>query len=146
MELDYTNLIIASRWPAVVLILGAILIFVIRKQVGNFVEDANVLKTKWFEIQRIQKEIFAKAEEVRELSEDLSQDKKELRESTKIFIESIQLILATRNVFPIPDRVSKEIEKNLNNLAYFAVENENERKEWVRKINKIINPNWSESK
>lgn len=96
-------------------------------------------ETKFVKLKTLQEEIYAKAEEVKKLSEELNQDKKELREATRVFIESFYLTLQTRNIFPIPQQIAQEIEKNLNILASFAVGNENDRKSWIQRIQGLLN-------
>lgn len=128
-------------WPAAFLIFSIFFVIFFRKEIREFIKEIGWLKTKWFELRRIREEIFAKAEQVKELSERLNRDKQELREATKIFIESFYLTLQTRNIFPIPTQVAKEIEKNLNILAAFAVENESQRKQWVERLQKLLNQN-----
>ena len=128
-------------WPAAFIIFGVFFVVLFRKEISEFIKEIGWLKTKWFELRRIREEVFAKAEEVKKLSEELNQDKQELREATRVFIESFYLTLQTRNIFPIPEKVAKEIEKNINLLAAFAVEDEIKRKVWVEKIQKLLNEN-----
>lgn len=102
------------------------------------IDDIIEFETKWLKLKTLQKEVYARVEEVQKLARELDKDKKELREATKIFIESFYLTLQTRNVFPIPDHVVKILEKNLNALSGFAVENPTEREGWIHNIGQIL--------
>gem|GEM_PF-4146758 len=103
------------------------------------IDEIVEFKTSWIELKTIRKEVYAKAEEVKELSEELNKDKEELREATRVFVESFYLTLQTRNIFPIPDKIAHEIEKNLNILASFSVNDEKKRNQWVSNIHNLLN-------
>lgn len=125
-------------WPFVFLIFVIFFVFLFRKEISEFIKEIGWLKIKWFELRRIREDIFAKAEEVKKLSEELNKDKQELREATKVFIETFYLSLETRNRFPIPEKISQKIIENLNILANFAIENESEGEEWMEKIQELL--------
>lgn len=135
------DILIAFKWQITLIIVLLFSFLIFRQEIAQLLKEISWLKTKWFELRRIREEVFAKTKEVKRLSEELNQDKKELREATRVFIESFYLILQTRNIFPIPQQIAQEIEKNLNILAGFAVENENNRKEWIQRIQNLINQN-----
>lgn len=121
------------KWPVTLLLL--VLIF--KKEIAEFLRESNSFKTKWFELGRIREEVFAKADEVKQLSNKLNRDKKELRKSIRIFIESLYLTLSTRDKFPIPDKISQQISQNLNLLANLAIKNAGEKKEWKERMDKV---------
>ncbi len=125
-------------WPVVILIFLIFFVIVFRKEISEFIREIGWLKTKWFELRRIREEIFAKAEEVSKISKELNQNKKELRQATKVFIETFYLNLETRNIFPIPEKISKKIIENLNILANFAITNEDERREWTKEVQDLL--------
>lgn len=126
------------QWPIVFLAFSIFFCIFFRKEISEFLKEISWLKTKWFELRRIREEVFAKAEEVKKLSDELNKDKSELREATRIFIESFYLTLQTRNIFPIPEPIAKEIGRNLNILANFAVEDAVKRSEWIKNIEKLL--------
>jgi len=126
-------------WPTTIFILIIIFLIIFRKEIADFIKEISWLKTKWFELKRIREEIFVKVEEVKKLSEELDKDKKELKKATKIFIESFYLTLQTRNIFPIPEKVAKEIEKNLNELSNFAIEDIDDRTTWIKEMQDLLN-------
>lgn len=135
------DILIVFKWQITLIIVLLFFFLFFRQEIAQLLKEISWFKTKWFELRRIREEVFAKTEEVKKLSEELNQDKKELREATRVFIESFYLTLQTRNIFPIPQQVAQEIEKNLNILAGFAVENENDRKQWIQRIQNLINQN-----
>ncbi|MCK4325494.1 hypothetical protein KAW55_01920 [bacterium] len=144
---------------------GLIGISLIGIVLGIVIANINVIKIikyKGFEMATIRDEIVKKAEEIKkekEIIDRLAQQvekskqtvvktrkeveatKIKLRESTKKFIEAYYYSISTRNIFPIPQPVAVEIEKNLNYLAEFAYPNSNERAQWIAKINKLIKDN-----
>lgn len=124
--------------PTFVLIFAIFSVFLFRKEISEFIREIGWLKTKWFEMRRIRDEIFAKAKEVKELSEELNQDKKELQKATKTFIESFYLALATRNQFPPPSHITNIILGNLDTLAELAIPNKDDREKWVKKIQELL--------
>ena len=124
-------------WPTVVLI--SVIVF--RIPITEFIREIGHLKTKWFEIERIRKEIFAKVEEVQKLSQELEQDKNNLKGAVKVFIETFYLSQSTRGRFPIPENINKIIENNLNVLSQFAIENSQERQKWIDNTTAILNLN-----
>lgn len=95
-------------------------------------------EVKGLKLKTLQKEIFAKAEEVKKLSEELNQDKKELKEVIKVFVESFYLTLETRNMFPPPKKIADKILKNLDILANFSVEDGTKRKKWIESIEQML--------
>lgn len=108
------------------------------------IDEIGEFETKFLKLKILKKEIFAKAEEVTRLSRAVSEDKRDLRKSIRIFIETLFLTLATRNKFPIPGKVEEEIRKNLNLLASFAIKNKGEDKEWdtrMKTINVLLESN-----
>lgn len=127
------------KWQIAILLALSIFFAFFRKECAEFLREISWLKTKWFEIRRIREEIFAKAEEVKSLSEELEKDKKELREATKIFIESFYLSLATRNRFLPPDNVLQKILANLDLLAVFAIKDQGKRDKWIKEMQDLLN-------
>ena|SRR3989344_1484764 len=125
------------KWPIVLLLGFVIFLLIFRKEVSEFLREISWLKTKWFELRRIREEIFAKAEEVKKLSNELNKDKQELRKSIRVFTETLYLALSTRHKFPIPEKISSEITKNLNILANQAIKNQSEKREWKRRFKKV---------
>lgn len=101
------------------------------------IEDIVEFESNLIKLKTIQKEIFAKAVEVKRLSKELTKDKQELRKATRIFIETLYLTLESRHRFPIPEKISNEITKNLNILANLAIRNQSEKGEWKRRMNKV---------
>lgn len=120
-------------WPIVVLILVIVFLIIFRVPITKFIEEIGHLKTKWFEIERIRKEIFAKVEEVQKLSQEMEKNKNDLKKATQVFIETFYLSLSTRNKFPIPKDINKIIENNLNILSQLAIEDDYKRQEWIGK-------------
>jgi len=102
------------------------------------IDEIIEFETKWIKLKTLQKEIYAKVEEVQKLAQELDRDKDELRAATRVFIETFYLTLQTRNVFPIPEHVRKILENNLNILSNFAVENPVQREEWMRNTERIF--------
>lgn len=138
-------------------IIGIILGFVIAN-----IDVIKFIRYRGFEITTIRDEIIKKAEEVKrekEIIDKLAQEVEEgkqtvvnikdgvektnmkLRESTRKFIEAYYYSISTRNIFPIPQPVTIEIDKNLNYLAEFAYPDPVERTQWITKINKLIKEN-----
>lgn len=109
------------KWPLTILAGFTIFILLFSKDVSSFLKEISWLKTKWFELKRIREEIFAKAEEVKELSRQLAEDKQELKTAVITFTETLYLTLQSRHKFPIPEKISNEITKNLNSLAELAI-------------------------
>lgn len=121
---------------------GLILIgFIIVGSLIYKLDEIVEFEIKGLRLKTLQKEIFAKAEEVKRISDDLEKDKGELREATRVFIESFYLTLQTRNIYPIPVQIAKQIENNLNTLANFAVEDEKKRKKWINEIGSLLTQN-----
>lgn len=133
------EIIIALRWQITIVIVLLIFFIIFKKEISEFLREIAWLKTKWVELKRIKEEIFAKAEEVKSLSEELEKDKNELREATKIFIESFYLSLATRNRFPPPNNVSQKILTNLDSLAVFAISDNEKREKWIKEMQNLLN-------
>lgn len=123
------------------------------------IEFIGKFKYRDLEIETVRKEVFDKADEVQKqkqlidlLVSSVNNSKRDientsgeikqvaivLREATKKFIENHYYTLQTRNIFPIPQPIVSEIEKNLNILAAFAYPDTTERKEWVDKITQIL--------
>jgi len=125
------------KWPITVLVALLLIFMFFRKEISEFLREISWLKTKWFELRRIREEIFAKAEEVKKLSNELNKDKQELRKSIRVFTETLYLALSTRHKFPIPEKISSEITKNLNILANQAIKNQSEKREWKRRFKKV---------
>ena len=128
-------------WPTVALISIMVFLIIFRVPISEFIKEIGHLKTKWFEIERIRKEIFAKVEEVQKLSQELEQDKNNLKGAVKVFIETFYLSQSTRGRFPIPENINKIIENNLNVLSQFAIENSQERQKWIDNTTAILNLN-----
>lgn len=129
--------IIEFKWPITFLIALLILLSLFKREVAEFLREISWLKTKWFELGRIREEIFAKAEEVKKLSKELNIDKREFRQSTRIFIETLYLTLSSRHRFPIPEKISNEITKNLNTLANLGIRNQKEEKKWKKRLEEV---------
>ena len=125
------------KLPITVLVALLLIFMFFRKEISEFLREISWLKTKWFELRRIREEIFAKAEEVKKLSNELNKDKQELRKSIRVFTETLYLALSTRHKFPIPEKISSEITKNLNILANQAIKNQSEKREWKRRFKKV---------
>jgi len=118
----------------ILVVLGSIIVgFLIYK-----IEDIVEFKTKWIELKILQREVYAKVEEVKRISEEVEATKNALKESSRVFIESFYLSLQTRNIFPIPEGVAKKIEQNLNILANFAIEDPQKRQRGVSEINQLL--------
>ncbi|MEK7516988.1 MAG: hypothetical protein AAB583_00410 [Patescibacteria group bacterium] len=126
------------KWPITFVVGFVIFIYFFRNDISDFLKEISWLKTKWFELRRIREEIFAKAEEVNKLSEDLNSDKEELRKATKWFVETFYLTLATRNRFPPPSGVIEEVERKLSSLAEFAIPNKNDRIAWFKNLQAVV--------
>ena len=126
------------------IIVAAIFIFCIfftilfRKEISKFINEIGWLKTKWFELKRIRKEVYAKAKEVKELAKKVEQDEKNLKKATKVFLETLYLSLETRNIFPIPQLIKRRLERNINLLAQFSEENDEERRKWHAEIRRLL--------
>jgi hypothetical protein len=121
----------------ILVVLGSIIVgFLIYK-----IEDIVEFKTKWIELKILQREVYAKVEEVKRISEEVEATKNALKESSRVFIESFYLSLQTRNIFPIPEGVAKKIEQNLNILANFAIEDPQKRQRGVSEINQLLHQN-----
>lgn len=101
------------------------------------IEEICEFETKIVKLKTLKNEIFAKAEEVVRLSRLINEDKRDLRKSIRVFIETLYLSLATRNRFPIPEKVADEINKNLNLLTNLAIKNKGEDKEWSARMEAI---------
>lgn len=94
-------------------------------------------ETTFVKLRTLKKEIYAKVEEVRQLSKELHEDKEELRKSIRVSIETLYLTLSSRHRFPIPEKISNEITKNLNVLANLAIKNQTEEGEWKKRMDEI---------
>ena len=75
------------------------------------IDDIIEFETRWVKMKTLQREIYAKVEEVQKISEKLDRNREDLRKATKAFVESFYLSLSTRNRFPIPKQVAEIIEK-----------------------------------
>lgn len=102
------------------------------------IDDIIEFETKWVKMKTLQKEIYAKAEEVQRLSEELNKNRQDLRRATRAFVESFYLSLQTRNRFPIPKRIAEVIEKKLDILVGFSFEGEEDLKQWAGKIKELL--------
>jgi len=118
-------------------LLGAVIVGFLVYKIDEIVE----FKTKWIELKTLQKEVYVKAEEVKEIAREVENTKTALEESSRVFIESFYLSLQTRNIFPIPEEVAKKIEQNLNILANFAIKDPEKRKRWMDEINQLLKRN-----
>lgn len=101
------------------------------------IEDIVEFESSLIKLKTIQKEIFAKAEEVKRLSKELDQDRKQLRKAIRVFIETLYLALSTRHKFPIPEKVSKQITENLNFLANLSIKERSEKTEWKTRFKQV---------
>jgi hypothetical protein len=101
-------------------------------------DDIIEFETKWVKMKTLQKEIYAKAEEVQKLSEELNKNKQDLRKATRAFVESFYLSLQTRNSFPMPRQVAEVIEKNLDILVESSFEDEEDLKVWSEEIKRLL--------
>lgn len=124
----------ALTWSIATFVFAIFFVVLFRKEISKVIDDIGWFKTKWFEFKRIREDIFAKAEEVKRLSEELEKDRSNLRKSVRIFIETLYLTLGTRNRFPIPQPAANKINKNLNLLANLAVGNKKEDRELRKSI------------
>ncbi len=131
-------LIEKSIWPIVFLLFAVFFSILFRKEISEFIKEIGWLKTKWFELKRIREEIFARADEVRQLSKELNQDKQELKKAIITFTETLYLTLSTRHKFPIPQKVSDKITKNLNYLANLAIKGKREEAVFKKRMKGIL--------
>ena len=105
------------------------------------IDEIVEFEIKGIKLKALQKEIFAKAEEVQKLSQELEQDKNNLKGAVKVFIETFYLSQSTRGRFPVPEGINKTIENNLNILSRFAIENDQERQKWIDSTTAFLNSN-----
>lgn len=118
----------------IVILLGCIIVgFLIYK-----IEDIVEFKTRWIKLRTLQKEVYAKAEEVEKVAKELKNIEKDLRKSTKAFIENFYLTICTKGKFPPPGKVVKKLEQNLSVLADFAIEDPEERKRWKNEMDQLL--------
>lgn len=125
-------------WPAVVVILVVVFLILYRGPITVFIGEIGHLKTKWFEVERIRKELFAKIEDVKQLVAEVEKDKANLKATTKILIETLYLSTETRGQFPIPEHIRSVLQQNLNMLSVFAIEDPQQRQEWVEKTTSLL--------
>jgi len=125
-------------WPIILLIFAIFFVILFKKEISDFIKEIGWLKIKWFELKRIRKEIFARADEVRQLSKELNQDKRELKRVIITFTETLYLTLSTRHKFPIPQKVSGKITKNLNYLAGLAIKGKKEEAVFRKRMRGIL--------
>lgn len=125
------------KWPITFFLGFVVFIFIFKKDISSFLKETSSLKTKWFELKRIREEIFAKADEVKKLSKELNQDKKDLRKAIIVFTETLYLALETRHRFPIPAKISSEITKNLNLLSKLAIKSRNEKDRFKKRMDEV---------
>lgn len=103
------------------------------------IEDIVEFESSLIKLKTIQKEIFAKADEVKKLSKELNQDKRELKKTIITFTETLYLSLSTRHRFPIPQKVSDKITKNLNFLASLAVKGKKDEIAFKNRMKEVQN-------
>lgn len=103
------------------------------------IEDIVEFESSLLKLKTIQKEIFAKADEVKQLSKELSQDKQRLKEAIITFNETLYLTLSTRHKFPIPQKVGEKISKNLNYLANLAIKGKKEEATFKKRMKGVLN-------
>lgn len=106
-------------------------------------DEIDEIKTKWFEMKTLRREIYAKVEELEKLEKrvnksekDVNDNKVELQQMIRQYIRLQVLILAYRNRFPMPDSVIKEINKELTILTKKAFDTKVEAEEFVHKVTK----------
>ncbi len=102
------------------------------------IDDIIEFETSWVKMKTLRKEIYAKAEEVQRLSDELNKNKQDLRKAIRAFVESFYLSLQIRHKFPIPRKVADVIEKNLDILIEFSFEDEKDLKKWAGEIKKLL--------
>ena len=119
-------------WPLVLLILGVVVIFTFKEQISMFIQEIGHLKTKWFEIERIRKEVFAKAEEVEKV-------KVNLREIMRSYVETYAFDLKTRNQIPPPPDVIKKAQEELNSIIKLLFPTKDERVIFVKTLQEKLN-------
>lgn len=126
-------------WPGIALILSVFFVIFFKKEISEFIKEIGWLKTKWFELKRIREEVFAKAEELKKLSNELNKDKQELKKAILTFTETLYLALSTRHKFPIPQKISTEITNNLNSLAGLAIKGKKEEIAFKKRMKEVQN-------
>jgi len=125
-------------WPVVAVTLGVFFLILFRKPIIVFIGEIGHLKTKWFEVERIRKEIYAKTEEVKQLITEVEKEKANLKTATKILIETLYLTTETRGQFPIPEHIRTILQNNLNILSNFAIEDPQHRQEWINQTTALL--------
>jgi len=125
-------------WPIALVILVMFFLVLFRKSITEFIQEVGRLKTKWFEVERIRKELFAKTEELEAIVKEVKMDKSNLKEATKILVETIYLTIETKGYFPIPVHIRDTIQRNLNALSTFSVEQEHDRQKWIDDVNQLL--------
>lgn len=133
------------KWQ-ITFLLALFLFFVFfRKEIAEFLREISWLKTKWFELRRIREEIFAKAEEVKILSEKLDVEtgeikrlESDIKELIRGYIETYAYDLSTRNILPPPQKVLEKANRELNSLLRKLIPDNDERKQFVDRLNQEV--------
>lgn len=103
--------------------------------VAKLVKDAESTRTR---IEVLAKQAQEAAEAIRKTEANVAQMRDSVRQTWRSLLESYMYAIGTRNLFPPPDYVVKEIDRHLNMLAVFAYPDPQERSSEVARIMALI--------
>lgn len=103
--------------------------------VGKLVKDAESTRTQ---IEALAKQVQQAAEAIKKTETNVAQMRDSVRQTWRSLLESYMYAIGTRNLFPPPEYVAREIDRHLNILAVFAYPDPQERSSETARIMGLI--------
>ena len=101
------------------------------KNTSGLLKEASQAKEQ---ISTLSTKVQSSAEAATRAQSDVAAMQQNIRQSIRSIFESFAYAIGTRNLFPPPDFVNKEIDRHLNLLAAFAYPEQNERNREIQKV------------